>query len=391
MEQPTVPFSPFCGQDTSSVTKNHYASWRKELWRILGRQGILYVMDDDALFAPGRYPDGDEEPPVLEELLEVPEGASFSDTLRVKEYNQKIVSSYEARKKDYYYRVNFHERDINQAIAYIQTGLGPSCPAQTLVEKAISTQRTPYGQLRAIMGALDDKYYHAISSQTEQDIVDELRELTDERLTVNQRATEWLKRTERLSAMQGTTTTPRQLYDIFCKGVKNDFLRTFVTSHQLDESKPKEWVDLSDHLSNVIDRNRDKDTIVPPPAPPLASQPMVKANTAAVTTAAPSGNPSVPFYCRVCGIEGHHYKACTATHCSDCNQPIPSKRTTHYGYKCPVRAERLNKKRPSNASNGGQKKKPKGRKGVLPPAPDPKMIANYVAYLEAQKVVNGNT
>ena len=25
-----------CGQDTSSVIKNHYDTWRKELWRILG-------------------------------------------------------------------------------------------------------------------------------------------------------------------------------------------------------------------------------------------------------------------------------------------------------------------------------------------------------------------
>ena len=59
--------------------------------------GIVYVMTDATLFAPGRYPDGDEDPPVMEELLEAPEGADLLDVLRVKEYNMKVVTRYETR------------------------------------------------------------------------------------------------------------------------------------------------------------------------------------------------------------------------------------------------------------------------------------------------------
>ena len=68
------------------------------------------------------------------------------------------------------------------------------------------------------MKALEDKVANVLSPQSEQDILDELRDLTDEHFTVNQIAVEWLSRTERLAEMQGTTTTTRRLYDLFCKG-----------------------------------------------------------------------------------------------------------------------------------------------------------------------------
>ena len=135
----------------------------KALFRILGREQIVYVMSDDALFAPGRYPDGDEDPPVMEDLLKAPEGADLHGILRVKEYNMKVVTRYETRQKDYYARVNFHERDIQRAIAMIQMGLGTSCPAQVLVEKAITNQATPYSALRAALKALD-KFANVLSS-----------------------------------------------------------------------------------------------------------------------------------------------------------------------------------------------------------------------------------
>ena len=86
--------------------------------------------------------------------------------------------------------------------------------------------------------------------------------------------------------MQGTTTTPRQLYDLFCKGVKNEFLRTFVTTHIMDESKPKEWFDLAEHLSTVIDNNRDKDTPAVGPSIPLTGAPTVVAKSAAAANPA---------------------------------------------------------------------------------------------------------
>ena len=79
---------------------------------------------------------------------------------------------------------------MQRAIAVIQTGLGASCPAQTLVEKAISNAPSLYYVLGAAMKALDDKFANVLSPQSEQDILDELRDLTDEHLSVNQRAVE---------------------------------------------------------------------------------------------------------------------------------------------------------------------------------------------------------
>ena len=51
----------------------------------------------------------------MDELLETPEGADLHDILRIKEYNMKVITRQETRFKDYYQRVNFHERDIQRS------------------------------------------------------------------------------------------------------------------------------------------------------------------------------------------------------------------------------------------------------------------------------------
>ena len=108
-------------------------------------------MDDESLFAPGRNPDYNEEGPVMDELLEIPEGTEFFDALRIKEHNLKVVTNHEARIKDYDNCVNLHERDLANAIVLLLSGLGPSCPAQVLVETAMSPHKYLWARLRVAM------------------------------------------------------------------------------------------------------------------------------------------------------------------------------------------------------------------------------------------------
>ena len=372
--------TPFYGADTSSITKHHYAQWKKELFRVLGRNNIAYVMDDATLFAPGRYPDGDEDPPVMDDLFETPEDETFLTILRIKEYNLKIVTRHESRFKDYYARVNFRERDLQHAIALIQSGLGPNCPAQILVEEAMRPQSSLYGKLRAAMQALDDKFINVSNTQTEQEILDELRELTDEHLTVNQRSVEWLQRTQRLTAIQGATTTTRQLYDLYAKGVKNEFLRPFATAHNLNPDTTKEWSDLAEHLSKIIDcNNRDKDTAPVDKTPLLSAAPTVVANTAVPgnTSPADAQQPLRPT-CRLCGASGHRAEDCTAKECLDCGQTIPERRRDHRGNRCPGRARQLGKVFKTGSK---PKQKPKGKQKKAPPKPDAALLSSLAAFL----------
>ena len=370
----------FYGADTSSTTKHHYSMWKKEFYRVLGRNKIDYVMDDESLFAPGRYPDFNEEEPVMDELLEVPEGTEFFDALRIKEYNLKIVTRHEARVKDYYHRVNLHERDLANAIALLQSGLGPNCPAQVLVENAMSPYKYLWAKLRAAMQALDDKFIN-VGTQTEQEILDELRDLTDEHMTVNQRNVEWLTRTQRLEAIQGATTTTRQLYDLYAKGIKNEFLRPFATSHTIDVNTKKEWMALAEHLSAIIDcNNRDKDTNPTDSSPPLSAAPTVVANTAVPSASSPTdAKKPTRIPCRVCGSNDHHTDHCTAEKCLDCGQTIPERRRDHRGLRCPGRGKRAIK----NSYKPKQKPKMKRNKG--PFKPDPALLSSYAAFLETYK------
>ena len=352
----------FAGRDQCHDTRTEYIEWRKWVMVQITKAGLEHVTSDEALHAPGMMPDYDapSDAELQAKLMKPPEGEilTFQDQMRIAEINSAIERAHEAKLKAYQDRVTKYSGDLSKAFGILLENLQPGSPAASLVEaEAAKHTANVFVRFREAWARLDEKWRSGGSTASEEEILKELREATTEKYNVANRNAAWLSLTDRLREVEGASTSDKQLYDIFCKGVKDDWLLHEVFAHQKDPLVSKTWGDISSALLLAIEYHPHKDT--GPKTAPAAGTPTVKANRAETT------RPSDPSEkCFICGVEGHRSRDCKATKCRDCGLTFESEgsRKSHWGGKkengtgCPNRVAPP-KRDPGTAKDEGKKRK----------------------------------
>ena len=343
----------FAGEGQSIKTRSDYATMRKKFVTNLRLRGIEHVLKDELLFSPRGMPGPDELRPsdemLNQQILVPPAGADFQTVLATTQANLKTRERHDALVKDYWDRARKGEKELGQALGELINLIAPKSPAMQIIDRNIEKYDDlveeeaadpaqglmltfNYRKLRWSLDELDKKYLITGTTESETDIVQQLKSTTDERHTVDSRNAIWSELVQRLNMLPEHTTTERQLYDYYAKGVHNSFLRTFVAIHQADttDASPKTWDHLSNKLSTLIQSQPEMDTKVMEPA---SSGPTIRANSAA--TKEPYSGP-----CLYCSSSKHITKECDATVCNDCGRALDrSNRRQHWGTKgCPTRS-----------------------------------------------------
>jgi hypothetical protein len=336
----------FAGEDHTAKTRHKYQAFRKHYVNLLQRNGLEYCLVDNQFFGPNMHPDEDEPLPLGEptaDMLRVaPEGSDFATILRTDEYNAKIKSDTRDKFKHFYDRVEKHRGNMSKAVALLYDGLVPESPAMSHIQKIFDTESHPWLRMRQSMDLLDEKWMHSGSTISERDILDEIKLCTDERYSQANRTAQFTVLVQRLNALDAKTTSERQLFDMYCDGVKNTFLRSFVADWQIDEEKEKKWERLADKLDKVIEYNPDQDTCKGRDnASDATAQGKNSVNANSVITDLRATD------CLICGFTGHRGKDCTEPKCKDCGFEFTSKksRSDHWGTKCPKRGESGHKRK----------------------------------------------
>ena len=147
-------------------------------------------------------------------LIVIPEDAilTFEERVRASEVNDSLARTHESRVEAYYDRVAKFHGDLSKAHGILLENLEPESPAMSLVEaEATKFHDQPWGRCRGTWKELDEKWLHGGSTASDAEILQQLRDATNDLYNVANRNAVLLSLTERLKLVEGTTPTESQL------------------------------------------------------------------------------------------------------------------------------------------------------------------------------------
>ena len=226
--------------------------------------------------------------------------------IEILKLNGEGREGYERKKDKYNARMTKSKDDCSKAIAIFQQLLEYGSQQNKVKEHS-------YGTLRNIQQAFDSKWSSG-NDQTKDDIIECLKAATDQECGDLQRLGTWMNLSSQLEIM-GQLPDKDDLFRIFCKGTKNEFVRTtvIVPNQAKLPSDRLSWKEMAETIQEILDK-----ILMPNSASDIASTPaaLVVAHNALV-----GATPMDPKrkHCRYCGSYDHLANACNADKCLNCN------------------------------------------------------------------------
>ena len=334
---PDTDMELFTGDQDKSIETSKFDYFRRWFLNKLGKDGILYVLNDEELYAPCNCPLPKAKPPKAPKLFDlnaIEEGGANTDKqLAYLKYNMEATRAYEAEKKEFFQRRNKAYRDLEKARAILVSGIRHPSTAQVIIDSY--PDGDAYVKLRSAWEALEKRWLTGDVS-TRDRLIEQLKATTDENGLSNRIAI-WTQIETRLREMDALPEM-YELDDWFQKGTKNEFLyNAVIVRWQTEDGIAAiwHWRDAATVMSTLIDKAPHRDlkggATTQSPATPVE----VKAYSTSTTNR--------PFVCYTCGFNGHQSRNCMSTKCKDCGAALnDDNRRSHSGLVgCPVRKSRM--------------------------------------------------